>query len=392
MNGKPVLNIMDAILQCDYTSSNKDIITLIIYDTFLGVNKVHMYMLDKYNYKTAKFEKLIVVKCIITSQVNTKIYEIPILMYFPRLFPAEPPEVYIERNDEIGINPKSQLCVDKNSFRVKVPSILSWNMMKSTVAGLIKDLYKEFNSVFPVYKLDLNERGKHKVSEECVLKHDFLTPISFDAPLYSENEKLANQFIQNNHNINPMNQQHHINNQPKVNNPQPQPQPQPNQIPMFSDEQIKKIYLNELIHKLKDPIIDTKTQLYIIEDELQISKNNFIKEINEIQSLSEKKDDIIKAINKLSNEVQEQIDYNKSYIQLNNVSNEDNKNFDNLIKISDEQLLKVICAEATLEDFLFYIRKGFEKNIFTFQETMKLIRTYSRELFRIKYIRQKLTK
>jgi hypothetical protein len=135
-----------------------------------------------------------------------------------------------------------------------------------------------------------------------------------------------------------------------------------------------------------------KNKLKQNEEHLLFYKKHFTEQINQVKSLAERKEEIINKISGLSAGVQDQINVYKSYINNNKTKEITYDNVDNLIKISDQEALKVIGAEATLEDFLFYIKKAFEKKLFNFAETIKLTRIYSRELYKIKAYRDKTLK
>lgn len=55
-----------------------------------------------------------------------------------------------------------------------------------------------------------------------------------------------------------------------------------------------------------------------------------------------------------------------------------------------DSVVNIICGEATIEDILIYIKKAFEKGALNFDETVKNIRSYSRELMKLKFLKDKL--
>ncbi len=53
-------------------------------------------------------------------------------------------------------------------------------------------------------------------------------------------------------------------------------------------------------------------------------------------------------------------------------------------------LVNILCCQATIEDILVYIKKGFERRVINFDETIRSMRLYSRELTKLKYIKDKI--
>jgi hypothetical protein len=394
MNNKSnSLNIIDAIMSCDYSDNGKDYITSIMFDIFMGNPKTKIFIMKRYNKKIFKVEKILLIKCSISVPLQGRTYDVPILIYLPSPFPIEAPEVYIEKIGEIGINPKC-INIDKQSFRIMTPGLRNWNIPYSNFLLILNEINYDFSNIFPVYKLDINERGKFPGCEECYLYYEKVQSVTFDAPskqdktlttkpqpsLIKNDIKPQNNYIPDN-NVYHNNYNHNAYSSTTVVH-------QKNTT--FSDEQIKKIFLNELITTLKPKLREEVGKFKKQESQLISYKNKFTQQIESIKNLAEKKDEIIKIINSLSAGVQDQIYLYNSYIEKNKY--DDNfENVDGLIKISDEKLIKVITKEAVLEDFLFYIKKAYEKKIFNFQDTIKLIRLYSREQFAIKYYREKLT-
>lgn len=55
-----------------------------------------------------------------------------------------------------------------------------------------------------------------------------------------------------------------------------------------------------------------------------------------------------------------------------------------------DPVVNLLCSQATIEDILIYIKKGFEKGLISFDETIRSIRIYTRELMKLKFIRDKI--
>jgi hypothetical protein len=388
------INIMDAVLECDYLNNNKDYIISIFFDIFMG-KKCNMFIITRYSEKTLKYEKILVVRWSISVTLNGKNYDIPILVYLPKLFPAEAPEIYIEKTDEVGVNQRSQY-VDKTTLRIYVPTIKNWNMSTSSLSNVLGEIYEEFFKIFPVYKLDIRDRGKYNYGNNCFLNPDCLQNVSFDAPSKSDqnsnknpdnlgyiNDSNSANYKKPNNNI-ILNQLNEIDLRLFGSHAVKKPQ-----VPSFSNDQIKKIYINEIISATVPKIKREITKFRSDENKLKNYQREYSQQIQQIKQLADKKDSILNTIQGLSADAQDQVVMLKYYIESNLSKELSKDNIDNFIKISNPDKIKIVTSEAVLEDFLFYIKKGYEKKIFNFQDTIKMTRNYSRELFMIKYMKDK---
>ena len=63
---------------------------------------------------------------------------------------------------------------------------------------------------------------------------------------------------------------------------------------------------------------------------------------------------------------------------------------DELIKVKNHKLFELIIMKKTLEDYLIFLKKGFEKKVLSFEDMITKTRSFSRELFNINYSINKL--
>jgi len=100
-----------------------------------------------------------------------------------------------------------------------------------------------------------------------------------------------------------------------------------------------------------------------------------------ISTIQEELEKIKKEVNIMKNEVEER---SSKFINKENC-------FDFVVKdIKFNTIVNLLCSQATIEDILIYIKKAFEKGVISFDETVKSIRIYSRELMKLKFIRDKI--
>jgi hypothetical protein len=374
MNSKEKLNILDAIISCDYLINNRDYIISLFYDYFMSKN-VSMYITMKLNSQTLCYEKILVVRLIIKVQLQPKFYDVPILIYLPKMFPGEPPEMFIESNGEIGVNIRN-ICIDKNTMKIKVTGLTKWNS-SSNISNVVNEIIDEFTKIFPVYKLDIKDKGKFNYGENCKLNYENLQHVTFDASSKVEKNTLSNLIDLNDLNFK-------INNQPVIVKPFVKIN--------FTDDQIKQIYINELKSILIPKIKFERKKLQSHEEKLLNYGKLFTKRIDQTKSLADRKDDVINKIQSLSSNIRDEMIVYKNYIELNSQLNLNFQNIEKLVYVSDTPLIKTIAAEAVLEDYLFYVKKAYEKKVFNFQDTIKIIRNHSREMYNLKFYREtKLT-
>lgn len=390
MNSSPI-NIMDSILSCDYLDKNKDYIISLFYDIFMD-KKCDINEIRRFNYKMNNFEKILVIRWIISVMLKEKNYDVPILIYLPRMFPDEAPEIFIEKTDQIGVNPKA-IYVDKNTLRILVPLLTNWNSSNFNICNILNQIQLEFHKFFPIFKLDVRERGKYNYGDNCTLNPEIIRKVSFEASSRVESHRSVSHTYSNlkqdknliKNVINPKNlYDPNIFNQIDF-----FPKPAINPIVYHSEEQIKKILINELASTMVPKIKLEFNKLKNDEKKMLTYQEDFSQQIEQVRTLAEKKDEILNRIKNLSSGIQEQIVMIKYYLEANSRKDMSSDKVDSFLKISNPNKLKIIISEAVIEDYLFYIKKGYEKKVFNFSDTIKIMRQHSRELFAIKYMKER---
>jgi len=105
----------------------------------------------------------------------------------------------------------------------------------------------------------------------------------------------------------------------------------------------------------------------------------------------DKSDDIFAKFEEQSIQIKEEIENLKKineekcskYITKENC-------FDFISKESKfDSVVNILSGQATIEDILIYIKKAFEKGSLNFDDTVKNIRSYSRELMKLKFLKDK---
>lgn len=384
------ISIFDAISTCDYRQDTHDIIISTFFDTFSNL-KSEIYKTNKFCKSTNKKENIFMVKAYLSVNLKEKIYEVQILVYFFSNFPKFSPEIYIMNVENILVNPKC-LIVNKNNLQIVSNSIQNWSI-NSNVKDVLTEIQKYFSSVFPIYQ---GNSQNINYGELCCLNTQNLIQVNFNDN-NGNNTRIIPKSINNTGNkplINFDSETFHQNTYSKSNQSNNQINNNSfknsfkNSNDTFSDEKLKHAYIMDILpfifNKFKNKIAALKTQ-----HNLLISyKNKFLDKIEKSKKLTDKKDDVINSISSLSGDLMEKIKTIKLYIVINNDQDLRDK-MDSYIKIDNEKILELVAIEAVLEDFLLIIKKAFERKIFDFNETLKLTRKITKEIFTIKHIREK---
>jgi hypothetical protein len=352
------MNILDAIAMSDYRKEDKDYITSLLYDNFLGNNKASFY------FKTDT--KIVVIRLILDITFRGQVKNLPVLIYLNKFFPNNAPEIFIEKIDTIAKSPQNLYTDD--SLRIKTPKLTQWNKSVG-LAAVISEINEYFNKNFPVYKLDLNQRGKVTYAPQTVLPIDKIIEFNFDSP--------------------------EVNNSP-INNYQYKPQSDKNisykKEPLvgFSPEKIKQILIQEISGKIFAKVKYEYNTIHQHTAELLGLKNELLSKKETFESLTSRKEEIVNTFNVMTTHISDQIAGIKSSIDMVKDKEISCDNVASFINITNEKAIRIIAIEASIEEYLTFLKKAFERNVLTFQDTLRQTRVISRELFLVKYYRNKI--
>jgi hypothetical protein len=97
---------------------------------------------------------------------NKKNYEVPIVIFFSKFIPLQPPRIYLEVAKGSAINPKIK-DVDIQTRKIMVPSLLSWNSSSNFIA-ILNEIKASFSKIFPIYKLKKNSLNEAEYSRPII--------------------------------------------------------------------------------------------------------------------------------------------------------------------------------------------------------------------------------
>ena len=155
------------------------------------------------------------------------------------------------------------------------------------------------------------------------------------------------------------------------------------------EEEFKNILLDEVSSKLSNQLVTEKKKLNNENQKMKNYLSRFSKENEKLQNfvntendIRTKSDEDISNMNNALSRIQDQIAQEK-----NKVVNEEN--CIDYLDIPDIDALKIIASETSLEEMVAIVRRSFERKKITFDEAINFTRNSSRDLFAIKFLKEK---
>ena len=160
--------------------------------------------------------------------------------------------------------------------------------------------------------------------------------------------------------------------------------------PKKIEEEAKQILILEIKNQVETKLREEMKRNKQMEEKLKNYKNEFANQNEKLQNFLTSKDkkvsDAKNSINMVDSETQKnQMELSKANDRMLGASS-----FESFINIEKPQVLKIIAVEATIEEMLAVIRRALEKNILTFDETVRAVRTLTREILKVRFYRDKV--
>jgi hypothetical protein len=148
------------------------------------------------------------------------------------------------------------------------------------------------------------------------------------------------------------------------------------------DKQKIKDKLMKILEEKLFEIQATKSQLDSIKMKINSKINNYILKAssNDIEEINVK---LLEVISQLE-------------LDIRNIKNQQNNNSileqsEKIVQVKDEEKYKYIVMRKTADDFLKYLKKGYEKELIPFNKAVEETRKITKELFYINYLIEKLS-
>lgn len=356
------LKIEEALSKSSYPKYNKDFIKNFLINNYYNHKnaKIYLTLNDK--------EKIFVIEYNLPISFNYRIYNVFILVYLPLLYPDYPPEFYIGKRGNMGINQNYENGrINSRDLRINLSSFIDFDPERNNIEEIINKIKEEFNNEFPVYK---NNRDSNNILGKCNLDKKLVSEIIIDNKAFWNNDK----------------ERFNKNNFDDINE---------DKNKEFND----KTFLDFMRNQVKDII---KAKYIDLDDKFQIKKKyNDLFVIKDAVRNKKEKNILNKDINIMKQELENLKKIKEQYIMMeNNLKYENDKilndkrsifeRINEVIKIKDEKELEYISKKKAIEDYLLYLKKGYERKIVSFDDMINQTRILSRELFNIDYIIKKI--
>ena len=416
--------IFSAISLCSYPPNVTDSLIELITEI---MKYPYVKSTPQYKIKTINQEKIIAVRCPMEVPFNKKNYEVPIVIFFSKFIPLEPPKIFLEVSKGSAINPKTR-DVDINTRKILTPSLRSWDQL-SNITNILNEIRNSFNKIFPIYKIkrnqtndnidlrpSLNTLNSFNFNNNNNRNDNFQTNntinINNNAVFNFVNNNINNEKINNNISPNNINDpfsniasiftENFINNQNNTNfnitynntdtNNNINFMNKNNNNININDGNIKNILVEAVFDKMSTKLISEYKKLNQQNKTLNNYKNQLKMENEKMEKYIDKKQEITNKCTKdlynLNNEIKKVNEYIKKK-KNNKVTEENCLNF---IKVENSKALRAIANEITYEELIIMIKKGFEKNKIDFNEAISSTRNAARDLFISRVIREKRLK
>ena len=329
-NNKITLN--EALNKSEYPEYIKDKVKSFVLENYQNYkDKSETYLTKCFN------KKIFVIKMDLPVRFKNIDYLITILIYIPVSFPNEI-RIYFEYNQDFIVDKyyKGQNTIDETTAELYYQNIINFIPITQSINQLVQALVDKFNQYFPLFR----SKSKPEYYGPCHLDNDSSTLIEIKPEDLKE---------------------------------------------IIKKEDNKKKIKGKIMQILEEKLFEiqaTHSQL----DSMKIKINNKINSYiskgssNDIEDMNVK---LLELISKLELDIK-----NLKNKKKNNILEQSEK----VVEIKDKEKYKYIVMRKTAEDFLKYLKKGFERGIIPFNKFVEETRKISKELFYINYsIEKKVT-
>ena len=376
---------------------------------------IKQFLIDNYSesdmatvYLIKDTENIFVIEYTLTIELNGRNYKVYVLVYLPILFPNYPPEFYIEKTTSLGLNKFYNGKINIPDFKINLDSFLKFDPNTNNIPEIIDNLVINFTQEFPIYKDNTNFQN-WKNSGKCVLEKSKVSKVTI--PKKQKNYNSANNInrtyissnsIYNQNKDKYNNNYNYSNNNNGINKSY-------NKYDNVKVEKFKDDNKDEFTDKTFLDFIRKQTKDIVDYNYLEFKeKHNFgenMKILNTLkdginQRLNDRsiygKNDQLKARLQTLKTIKEKLDVIENNInqEINELKNNDNKSFfekfEENVNVKNPKDLEYLAKIREMEDYLVYMKKGYERKMVSFEDMLYLTRGISREIFNLNYMRCKI--
>lgn len=338
LNARPnqTLTLDEALNKSSYSLNNRDIVLETVLDCFSGSdNKVY--------FQDNSSDRVFIIRKTLGLKLNNKSYNIHIIIHLPPQYPNYPPEFYMNKKPKVGINKLflEQQIIDQNSFRINIDKLCRYDPSRNNVENLIQAIQSRFMNNFPIYQ-DKNSNQTQEIF--CKANPDL--------------RRLREVIVKSE---------------------------------KITDKQVVELVRSQTKEVIKNKYNSFKSKYNLEKNYNELKTINDITKVMSGKSLNGNENPMNKSLNVLKNIKSQLLDIENNLRQeLQNSSNQNKTTLEKceeLIKVKDEEDMNFVVMKKTLEDYLAYLKKGYEKKIVSFDEMVNQTRALSRQIFSIDYLR-----
>ena len=175
------LKIREELDKCSYCSNTKDYIERMIIQIVNYPKKIKQ---PKYFVINMNKDKIMKVSYQMSVPFINRNYNIPIHIYIMKNIPIEPPRIFLEVPEGIGLNRDNE-NIDRDTKQIKTNTLINWNE-SSNIGNVMDEIYQSFLNYFPLYKEESrnSSREVEELKEQIKsLKHQLENEIQINKNL-----------------------------------------------------------------------------------------------------------------------------------------------------------------------------------------------------------------
>ena len=329
MTSNNKISLNEALNKSEYPEYIKDKVISFVLENYQNYkDKSQTYLTKCFN------KKIFVIKMDLPVKFKNIDYLITILIYIPVSFPNEI-RIYFEYNQDFIIDNhyKEQNTIDETTAELYYQNIINFIPITQSLNQLVQALIDKFNQYFPLFR----SKSKPEYYGPCHLDNDSSTLIEI----------------------------------------------KPEDLNIIIKKEDKKKKIKDKIMKILEEklfeIQATHSQLDSMKMKINTKINSYISKgtSNDFEEMNVK---LLELISKLELDIKN---------LKNNKKNSILELSEKVVEIKDTERYKYIVMRKTTEDFLKYLKKGFERGIIPFNKFVEETRKISKELFYINYVIEK---
>ena len=164
-NGE-IIELKKFLDECSYNPSKKESIAN---DIMSVLNYKKNTNEAKYFLKTQNQDKIIMIYFPMSVELPLKYYNAPFNIFFPKNYPYEPPQIFLEQAKGGTLNPHNH-DVDPNTKQIMTYTLKYWSY-NSKIESVMDEIYNSFKNHFPFYKKSQKNPIYHKYPFEMKINN-----------------------------------------------------------------------------------------------------------------------------------------------------------------------------------------------------------------------------